>query len=205
MARPGRRPGSGNSTREQILKAARDQFAEQGYGETTIRGIASAAGVNAALVHHYFGAKEQVFAAAMELPFQPEEVVNHILDGPQNELGERFVRLYLRLWEDQDNRTPFFALLRSVTTNDQAAALLREFMDRAVFGRVSERLGVPRLRLNAAFSQVVGLALGRYVIGVEPLAHSGTEEIVELVAPVIQYYVGGSGDRLDAPIQHVEN
>lgn len=190
MARIGRRPGS-NNTREQILEAARDQFGEKGYGNATIRGIAARAGVNAALVHHYFGSKEQVFAATMALPFDPEQVVNYVIEGPRESIGERFLGLYLTLWREPETRAPFLALIRSVATSEHAAGLMSEFMDHAVFRRVSERLGVPRLRINAVMTQILGLALGRYVIGIEPLAHAEEEEIIELMAPVIQHYFDG--------------
>ena len=90
----GRRPGSPD-TRAAILGAARAGFAELGFRATTIRAVASEAGVDAALVHHYFGTKEQVFVAAMELPFEPGELLPQALAGDPEELRERLARMFL--------------------------------------------------------------------------------------------------------------
>nr|WP_232328098.1 TetR family transcriptional regulator [Kibdelosporangium sp. MJ126-NF4]CEL16970.1 Transcriptional regulator, TetR family [Kibdelosporangium sp. MJ126-NF4]CTQ91801.1 Transcriptional regulator, TetR family [Kibdelosporangium sp. MJ126-NF4] len=192
MARAGRRPGQ-TETRELILAAARDQFAELGYDGATIRGIAAQAEVNPALVHHYFGSKERVFVAALQLPIDPAEVVPRLVDGPRSQFGERIVRLFLSVWGDPETRAPFLAMMRTVTTNEQAARLLKQFIERQVLAPVAAGLGVPQLRLAAAASHMVGLALFRYVIQIEPLAGADVEEVVATVAPVIQSYVD-SGD-----------
>jgi len=190
--RPGRRPGSTDS-RGEILAAARQLFAERGYDGATIRGIAQAAGVDAALVHHFFGTKEQVFVAAMELPFQPAEVLPQLLaSGRREELGERLVRLFLTVWRDPTGRAPVLALLRSATTNEQAAGMMRQFVTATLLGRLADSLQVPRLRITAAAAQLVGVVMLRYVIGVEPLASAGEEEIVRLIAPTIQRYLDGA-------------
>jgi AcrR family transcriptional regulator len=191
MARAGRRPGQTES-RERILTAARSLFGQRGYDGTTIRAIAADAEVNPALLHHFFGSKEQVFVEALNLPINPATVVPRILEGPRDEVGRRMVRLILDVWRDPESRQSFLALLRSVMTHEEATRMLRQFLERAVVERVADSLGIPRLRLAAAAAQVMGLALARYVIGLEPLATADEEEIVELVAPVIQYYVEGS-------------
>lgn len=190
MARAGRRPGQTES-RERILEAARSLFGQKGYDGTTIRAIAAEAGVNPALLHHFFGTKEQVFAAALNFPVNPAELVPKILDGPRDEVGHRMVRLILEVWRDPDTRQSFLALLRSVATHDAAVRVLREFLEHAVLARLSVALDVPRLRLTAAAAQVMGLALVRFVIGLDPLASADEEEIVRLVGPVIQYYIDG--------------
>jgi AcrR family transcriptional regulator len=189
--RPGRRTGPTES-RGEILAAARRLFAERGYDGATIRGIAQLAGVDAALVHHFFGTKERVFVAAMELPFQPAELRPQLVAaGPREQLGERFVRLFLTLWRDPESRAPVLAMLRSATTNEQAAEMMRQFVTAALLGRLAESLEVPRLWITAAASQLIGLVMLRYVIGVEPLASAGEEEIVQLIAPTIQRYLDG--------------
>jgi AcrR family transcriptional regulator len=190
MARAGRRPGQTDS-RERILTAARSLFGQKGYDGTTIRAIAAAAEVNPALLHHFFGSKEQIFVAALNLPINPATLVPRILEGPREQVGRRMVRLILDVWRDPESRQSFLALLRSVMTHEEATRMLRQFLERAVVERAADSLGIPRLRLAAAAAQVMGLALARYVIGVEPLATADEEEIVELVAPVIQYYVEG--------------
>jgi AcrR family transcriptional regulator len=188
MARTGRRPGQ-TETREHILAAARNQFGERGYDGATIRGIAAEAGVNPALVHHFFGSKEQVFAAALELPIDPSAVLAVVLGGPSDSVGERILRLFISLWREPATRTPFLALVRSVSTNAQAAAMMRQFIERVMLARVADALGVPKLRLTALISHVMGIAMMRYIVGVEPLASADEDELVALVAPVIQQYI----------------
>jgi len=188
--RPGRRSGP-TVSRGDILAAARRLFAERGYDGATIRAIAQEAGVDAALVHHFFGTKEQVFVAAMELPFQPADLLPQLVGGPREQVGERFVRLFLALWRDPERRAPVLALLRSATTNEQAAEMIRQFVTEALVTRVAGALGVPPLRVTAAASQLIGLAMVRHLIGVEPLASADEEEIVRLVAPTIQRYLDG--------------
>jgi AcrR family transcriptional regulator len=188
MARAGRRPGQ-TETREEILVAARRLFGEKGYQGATIRGIAAEAGVNPALVHHFFRSKEQVFVAAMNFPLNPAATVARLLEGPREDVGRRVVTLILDVWQVPATREPFLALIRSATTNDRAARMLRQFFEHAVLDRVADALGIPKLRLVLAFSQMIGLMLSRHVLEVGPLVAARQEELVQLVAPVIQYYL----------------
>ncbi|TMR12208.1 TetR/AcrR family transcriptional regulator [Nonomuraea turkmeniaca] len=188
--RPGRRPGSVD-TRGEILAAARRVFAEKGFDKATVRGIAREAKVDPALVHHYFETKEGMFAAAMQLPVSPETVIPLLLEGPREEIGERLVRLLLRVTASPETREPMVALIRSAMTNEQAAAMMREFITNALLYQVADRLGVPHLRIEAAFGQMFGVILGRYVLKLEPLASADPEELVELLAPTIQRYFAG--------------
>jgi AcrR family transcriptional regulator len=190
--RSGRRPGSAD-TRGLILEAARTAFAAGGYESTTIRGIATAAGVDPALVHHYFGTKEAVFVAALEFPFDPGTMIPTVLAGPREALGERLVRTLLAIWAEPAGREPVLALLRSAMTNEAAATMLREFLTRALVGRLAALLGPPDAELRGAVtgSQLVGLALVRYVVRLEPLASATDDEVVALVAPTIQRYLLG--------------
>ncbi|MQA85053.1 MAG: TetR family transcriptional regulator [Streptosporangiales bacterium] len=189
MARTGRRPGP-TETRGEILAAARRLFGDLGYDGTTIRGIAREAGVDPALVHHFFGTKERVFVAAMEFPFDPEDIVPEIIEGPRAELGERFVRFFVRVWGDPQSRSGFLALVRSASSNERAAAMLRQFVTSALLARVAEHTGLPRLRMELAAAQLMGIALMRYILKVEPLASADDDEVAALVAPVIQHYLG---------------
>ncbi len=132
--RPGRRPGP-SQTREAVLGAARRLFAERGYEKTTIRAIGREADVDAALVHHFFGTKEQVFVAAMAFPFDPADLIREVVCGPREGLAQRLVRFFLSVWRDPEARAPFVAILRSATTNEQAAAMLREFISSALLGQ----------------------------------------------------------------------
>lgn len=187
MARTGRRPGQ-NQTREDILAAARNQFAERGYGGATIRGIAAEAGVNPALVHHFFGSKDQMFVAALDLPFNPSVLVETLLNGPRDGIGERLLRMFLGLWHEPETRAPFLALLRSVAASPDVAKQMRTFMETAVLTKVAAALGLPAIRLTAAASHIMGLAMMRYVVAVEPMASATDEDVIELVAPVLQRY-----------------
>lgn len=191
---PGRRPGAAD-TRGEILSAARAEFAERGYDGATIRGIARTAGVDAALVHHYFGGgKEQVFVAAMELPFDPGAALPQVLAGDPELLGERFARFFLSIWGEADSRAPFLALLRSASTSESAAAMLRAFVEQALLGRAVAQLPPApdrSLRMTLAASQLLGMALMRYVVKVEPLASATEDEVVALVAPGLQRYLAG--------------
>jgi AcrR family transcriptional regulator len=188
--RPGRRPGQ-SSSRDDILSSARVLFGERGYDRASIRAIAGAAGVDPALVHHFFGTKEDLFAAAMRFPVDPDTILPLILAGPREEIGERLVRTVLRFWGDPKLRPQFVGVIRSATTNEAGASLLREFISSKIFARVAEALNVPRLNLNAAASQIVGVVIVRYVIEVEPMASASEEELVALLAPTIQRYLNG--------------
>lgn len=188
MARAGRRPGQ-PETRAQILDAARALFADQGYDATTIRQIAAASGVNPALVHHYFGSKDRVFTEALAFPVDPVAVRMAIVEGPREQTGERLVSFFLGAWRDEEARQSFSALLRSLTTHEEAARVLREFLQRVMVGPLQQALGVRPELLEAMAAQLVGLAILRYIVRIEPLASATDEEIAAFVAPVIQRYV----------------
>jgi AcrR family transcriptional regulator len=187
--RPGRRPGP-TETRAAILAAARDLFAEKGYDGASLRGIARAAGVDPALLHHFFGSKEGVFVAAMRFPLDPGELVPQIADVPRGRLGESLARLLLGVWDDPERRAPLVAMLRSAMTNERVAASVREFLSAELFGPVMAAHGVPALRLDAAAAQLLGLMVLRHVLRLEPLASADTEDLVALVGPVLQGYLG---------------
>lgn len=188
-SRAGRRPG-GPDTRGQILAAARTEFGERGYDGASIRAIAARSQVDPALIHHYFGTKEQLFLSAMEIPMVPSQIAAQIVTGPIETIGERAVRTFLATWGDPVKRTPVLALLRSAMTHAGAAALLRQFASRVMLARVVDGLEIPdrELRVEAAVSHLVGMAIMRYVVKIEPLASVSDEELVALVGPVIQRY-----------------
>ena len=192
-ARPrkvGRRP-AGSDTRGEVLDAARAEFGARGYDGASIRAIARTADVNSALVHHYFGTKQRLFLAALDFPLDPSAIAAHILDGERATIGERTVRLVVRVWEDPDQRDRLLAALRAAGGNEQFAALLRGFMRRELVEPLAAALGGPdaALRVELAMSQIVGLAMARYVLAVEPLASASPERLVELVGPTVQRYL----------------
>ncbi|MDP8977678.1 MAG: TetR family transcriptional regulator [Actinomycetota bacterium] len=190
--RTGRRPGGGD-TRKAILEAARRRFARDGYAGATMRRIARDAGVDAALVHHYFGTKDRLFAAALEVPVRPQELLPPVLAAGPDGLGERLLRLFLSVWDAEGDGGSFAALIRSAVTNERAAALLREFVTTQILGTVTARLDVdrPRLRASLVGTQLVGLGMARYVLRLEPVASAPPDALVALVAPTLQRYLTG--------------
>ncbi|MFB6634939.1 TetR family transcriptional regulator [Streptomyces sp. NPDC056362] len=183
--------GSGPDTRTRILEAARAQFAERGYDKTSVRGIAKAAGVDPALVHHYFGTKDEVFAAAVEVSFEPAAVLPAILGGPREAIGERLARFFIGVWENPASRAPLLAIVRSALTHEAAAKVLRTFVLRRLLERIAAELDVPdpSFRAELAASHMIGIVIMRYVIQVEPLASADPERIVAQVAPTLQRYL----------------
>ena len=189
MARTGRRPGTGG-TRERILAAARSDFARDGYEGTTIRGIAARAKVDPALVMHYFNSKDGVFRAAVHFPVDPAEFIPRLVAPGLDGLGERLVRFFVDTW-DSPAGSPLLGLIRSVVGNEDAAALLREFVTQEVLGRLARALALdqPQLRATLVASQLIGLAMIRYVVRVEPLASASATELVAWVGPTLQRYL----------------
>jgi AcrR family transcriptional regulator len=191
--RSGRRPGNPD-TRDAVLTAARQAFAEKGFDGATIRGIASAAGVDPALVHHYFGSKDKLFLAAIEAPANPAELLPEVLAGGRDNLGENIVRLLLRVW-DGPMRPAALALVRSAVGNEWTARLLREFLVSQILRRVVGTLGLPTAEREArgslAASQLIGLVMARYVLKVEPLASATPESLVVAIGPTVQRYLTG--------------
>ncbi|WP_083983031.1 TetR/AcrR family transcriptional regulator [Actinomadura hibisca] len=185
---PGRRPGQ-SETREAILAAARELFAEKGYDGASMRAIAREAGVDAALVHHFFGNKEGVFIAAMRFPVDPGELLPRIMSAPRDQLGETMARVFLSVWDDPESRAPILAMLRSAMTNEKAAAMMRQFVSAALFARAAELHDIPLVRVNAAVGQMLGVAILRYVLRVEPIASASPDELVGLLAPALQHYL----------------
>jgi len=195
--RTGRRPGNPD-TREGILTAAREAFAERGYDAASIRAIATRAGVDPALVHHYFGTKEQLFLAAMRMPVNPVEILRVIGEGGREGVGERLVRAFLGVW-DSPAGVAGAAMLRSGMSSEWGARMLREFVTRQILRRVLRMLDMehePHANLRAALagSQLVGLAMTRYIVKLEPIASAPRETLVAAVAPTIQRYLTGEID-----------
>lgn len=198
-ARTGRRAGDSGS-RDAILQAARTQFAEHGYEAATIRAIAAGAGVDPALVHHFYGTKERLFAAAMQLPIVPSELITAALaEGSRpagSSVGEHLVRTALAVWDSADVRIAFVGILRSALTSEQAATMLREFVSRAILGPVaSVAVGTDpeRTPFRAALvgSHMLGLALTRYVLQLGPIASATPDELAAAIGPTIDRYLTG--------------
>lgn len=192
--RRGRRP-AGQDTRTALLEAARSVFGESGYDGATVRAIATRAGVDAAMVNHWFGSKEGLFAqAVLQLPFDPNELFTQLRDGPDDELGQRIVHTFLTRWDGAGGDV-FQALIRSVAGHQQAAQALREFFQN-FFTKLIDGIGSDNIELRATLcaTQIVGMGMIRYVAEFEPLASSEIEPLVTAIAPNVQRYLTGKID-----------
>jgi AcrR family transcriptional regulator len=187
----GRRPG-GADTRGALLDAARAEFTQRGYDGATVRAIAQRAAVDPAMVNHWFGSKDGLFVAAMEIPVNPDEIIPRLLDGPAEQLAERILRTFLSVW-DANGGGALTALMRSVASHEDAARMMREFVSRVIFGRVVSTVAPdsPELRAALCGSQIAGLGLVRYVIRLEPLASADHDTVVGAIAPNLQRYLTG--------------
>ncbi len=171
-----------------VLDAARAAYSRRGYVGTTLKGVAAAAGVAPDVMQRYYRNREQLFAAAMRLPFDPATSVAQLLAPGIDGMGERLVRVTLRMLDDPETRDQLAEMVRDGAGASKATASLREFLESAVVDRVVSVLGVPdaRMRVSLATSYLVGIAASRYVLQIEPLASATEDEIVALVAPAIQ-------------------
>jgi AcrR family transcriptional regulator len=191
-SRTGRRPGE-SGTREAILAAARRAFADRGHRGATIRAIAGEAGVDPALVLHYFGSKDGLFAAAMAPPIDPARAVAAVTEGPADQAGLRVARFAMGVLEAPESRAIMLGIIRTSAGDERAAAVLRQIIMRDVYGPVAAHLGgeEPELRATLVGSQVLGMAMARYVVRLEPLASTPADAVVRWLAPVLQAYLTG--------------
>ena len=188
----GRRPGAPD-TRAEVLAAARTSFAEKGFRGTTIRGVAAAAGVDPALVHHYFGTKDDLFVAALEIPVDPREVLAPAVAAGPDGAGERLLRIFLSVWDDPEMQPGLVALGRSLVADDTSGGLVRDGFIPVVVGPVLTELvpDRPEVRIPLIASQVFGLIVTRYVLALPQLAQMPAEDVVARVGPTIQQYLTG--------------
>jgi AcrR family transcriptional regulator len=162
-----------------------------GFDRTSVRGVAARAGVDPALVHRFFGSKDDLLSAALDGVMNPAERIPALLQGDPDALGERLVRFFLSVWEDGPDGEVLVAVLRSAATHEHAAEVLRGFIGRELLGRLAAGLGGCDAPLRAALagSQLVGMAMARYVVRVEPLASADRETLVAALAPTLQRYL----------------
>jgi AcrR family transcriptional regulator len=186
--RSGRRPGN-SGTREAILRAARAQFAQRGYEGATFRSIARDAGVDPALIAHFFGSKQELFVAAVECPFDPAEVMPGVLAADLATLGARLARLFVETWDRAASRNPLIAMLRAATSNEQAARLFRQFIAHELMTPLARRIDGPNAQLRASLvaTQLAGLAIIRYVVKLEPLATEDAETVIAQLGATLQH------------------
>ncbi len=187
----GRRPGAPD-TRAEVLAAARTSFGELGFRGTTIRSVAAAAGVDPALVHHYFGTKDDLFVAALEIPVDPREVMAPVVAAGPDGAGERLLRAFLGVWDDPDVQPGLLALARSLL-GDDSGPMVRDAFLPIVVGPVLAQLVAdrPEERIPLVASQIIGLVVTRYVIALPAMAQAPAEDLVARIGPVLQHYLTG--------------
>lgn len=197
MRRSGRRPGRQN-TRGEILAAARESFAARGFAGTTLRGIAGAAGVDPALIHHYFESKRSLFLATVQLPIDPPALIAEVMRGDRATLGPRLVAKILHTW-DSEQRASLVAAARTALSDPVMSRPLQEFFSLEVVGQALGDLDADpeesRRRAGLVASTIIGLLVGRYVLALPALAEQRTEDLVAAVGPVLQRYVDGDFGR----------
>lgn len=182
----GRRPGNPD-TRNDIVATARRLFADSGYDKTSVRDIAAAAGVDPALIRHYFGSKAELFRSTMGWPFNPAEIGERIGAGDRTEIGERLTRVFFTAWEQPDSRASLLAILRGAATHDESAALVGQFIAGQLYPQMAKLLegSDTELRVDLAMAQLLGIAYLRHVLQVEPIASAPVDELIARVAPVV--------------------
>src|SRR5690242_10617891 len=190
MARIGRPPGK-TDTRNVILSVARRMFAERGYDKTSVRDIATASGVDPAMIRHYFGSKVELFRATMGWPFEPADIAARITAGDRGDIGERLTRVFFEAWEQPESRAPLLAILRGAATHEESANLVRQFIQGQVYAHIAAALKAPdaELRIDLAMSQLLGIAYLRHILRVEPVASTPVGELIERVAPIVSRHL----------------
>ena len=198
--RRGRRQGEPVS-REVVVAAAKKRFAQDGYEKTTLRAIAHDAQVDPSMVLYLFGSKEELFRESLRLVLDPDVLVAALTEG-EGDVGTRMLRLYLRIWETPDSAASMRVMLQSATSNTDAHEAFRGFMQSYVLPAVSGVFGggdQARLRAMLAGSQLVGVAMLRYVMQIPPLATLTGDEVTRLIAPTLTRYLTADADELGLP------
>lgn len=199
-ARRGPRPADSADTRAAILREARRAFADGGYAGTSLRQVATRAGVDASLLSYYFGSKENLFTAAMELPASPREVVGQALTAPLDQLGHALVRAMLAAWAHEESRLAARGVLQSLSTRTDFGETLVEYAAEHVVGPIAAAIGTPdgAYRATLALTQLTGLAIARHVVNAATIEAAVDDHLVAAVGPVVQHYL--TGDLSGAPL-----
>lgn len=186
---------SGMESRRKILDAARTRFATDGYERATVRAIAADAGVDPSMIHYFFGRKDRLFAASLNMADSPREPVAALLARGVDGLGERLVRRFLEVWDATEDVEPLLALARSARAHEGSVAMLREFIDREFTSHLAQRLERTDARLRAGLisAQLLGLAMARYAVRLEPVASANHDTLVAWLGPILQGLLIGPG------------
>jgi AcrR family transcriptional regulator len=185
MTEPSARPGrwrSGAQSKQRILEVARVQFREHGYAGTTVRAVATDAGVDPAMVFYFFGTKQGLFGAVMDMSADAPPAIEAIFTGGLDGIGERIIRTLVENLDGSD-RLPL-----SMLAGSSDETLLREYIDREITGRLTAMVDAPdaALRVGMVNVQLLGLAVARYLIRIEPIASAPADELVTRFGALIQ-------------------
>ena len=194
--RRGRPPKSEarDDTRTAIIAAAAASFAAEGFEATSMRGVARDAGVDPALVRHYFVDKAALFAEAVTDAMSPERLLETALAGDREQIGENLVRHVVATFDAPGASTRTVRLLHTALGQEFAADTFRNLVMDGILERVAAHITDTDADLRASLvaAQMVGLIVARYGVGIEPLASAPAEEVVSRVGPVVQWYLTGS-------------
>ena len=187
-------PGDSKSERTtlRIQQAAEKLFASRSFETVSTRAIAREAGVDAALIHRYFGSKEGLFQAVMSAAIHPEQLEALVVSEPREEWGQRLVRAADKVWT-----SPAAPALKAMARRALAGnnAVMRDFVTNVLLDRYLPHLtgsdAERRLRASLAGSQLVGLVIARHIVGIEPLASLSTDAVADLIGPTLQLYLTG--------------
>ncbi len=182
----GRRPGNPD-TRNVIVATARRLFADSGYDKTSVRDIAAAAGVDPALIRHYFGSKAELFRSTVGWPFEPAELSARIAGRDRGDIGARLTRVFFEAWEQPDSRASLLAILRGAATHEESTTLVRQFIQGQLYPQLAKPLkgSDTELRIDLAMAQLLGIAYLRHVLQVEPIASAPVDDLIARVTPII--------------------
>lgn len=187
------RPAGTSDTRDRILAAARSLFSANGFQQTTLRAVAHEAGVDVALISHYFGNKRGLFLAVADFPVDPKNVLDSLPDVPAEHVGSHLLRQLLTVWESPAG-PGIIAVFRSSLTGDEE--IMRDFITGLVMPKVRARLQAASItdldrRLPLAATQIAGLMVIRHLIRLEPIASMGVDELVTTLGPNIDRLLTG--------------
>ncbi|PRA11929.1 TetR family transcriptional regulator [Arthrobacter sp. MYb211] len=181
------------STRRKILKAATEEFSTVGFEAASIRSVARRAGVDSALVHHYFKDKTGLFLEALNMPVNPRELVAQAMTSPLGELGEALVRTVVTAWANPVIRPAATSLIRGMLSSQSATKLMQSFLQKELLARLGRSLPPADADRRAALAatQIIGMIIGRYIIQLEPLASMDDDEVVACIGPAVQWHLTG--------------
>lgn len=177
------RPSGSSDTRARLIEAARILFQERGYDATSVRAIAGVAGVDAAMVNHYFGGKEGLFQEVMDLPVSPAKTFHALLDGiTPAKIPGRIAAQFVEIWEGDDSGPAMIALLRRAISDPDHVQVLRSRMTEGLLLPIAKVLSSDHpddapLRVAMITSQLFGMVIARHILRIPPLADLSVEQM----------------------------